>query len=97
MLKNATKTRNNNYVIQIIRSARTNNIEPSAETIQILRKYQENVAKSVKVLHRLSKHERNECFKLLREMKQYYRQFHVRVDDVEWAEEDEDQWTRKEQ
>lgn len=96
MLRNATKSQNNNYLIQIIRNAKINSIEPSAETVNMLRQYQGNVAKSVKVLHRLSKHERNECFKLLREMKQYYKQFHIRLDDVEWAEEDAE-WNKRDQ
>lgn len=92
MLKNAVRLKHQNFFIKILRGCKERNIEPDQETLNIIMAYHEEIAKSLKVLHNLSKQERNDCFKNLREIKQYLKHFNIRKDDNNWTKED-DKWT----
>lgn len=83
MLTNAIRAKDNDFVIGILRQTKAHNFEPSSETIELAQQYQQQVAASLKELHRMTKHERNECFKVLRELKQYFRQFGIRQEGME--------------
>lgn len=89
MLKNAVRLKNESFIIEVLRGSKQRNIEPDQETINLIMAYHEETAKLLKVLHSLSRQERNDCFKFLREIKQYLKHFNIRKDDIELAGENE--------
>lgn len=89
MLTNAIRAKDNDYVIEILRQAKAHNAEPTNETVDLIQQYQQQAAARLKELHRMTKHEQNECFKVLREVKQYFHQFNIRSAGMDWADDDE--------
>lgn len=89
MLKNAVQLKNQNFVIEVLRACKQRNIEPNQETINKVMAHHGEIAKLLKELHSMSRHERNDCFKYLREIKQYLKHFDIREHEGERDEEHE--------
>lgn len=54
---------------------KTNQIEPSYETLQMINEYQEKQFRALRTIPNVDKRTKNECFKLLRECKQWKKHF----------------------
>lgn len=77
MLKNAFATADNDFVICILRKMQSKQIEPQEESIKLIEEYQQQVFRNLRTQRVHSKKTRNDCFKLIRECKQFLRHFQL--------------------
>lgn len=75
MLKNACSLKDNDFVISILRKMRSEEIEPTEESIRLVEDLHKNVFRSLRTETFASKKMRNECFKLSREYQQWRKHF----------------------
>lgn len=75
MLKNACASKDNDFVISILRKMKAHQIEPTEESIRMVDEYHARVFQSLRTHRVVKKQQRNECFKLTRECKQWKKHF----------------------
>lgn len=83
MLKNACAYNDNDFLISIIRQMKTREIEPMIESVDMVEAYQKKILHNMRSRRIQDKHTRNECFKLIRECKQWLRHFKL---DKRWTD-----------
>lgn len=77
MLKNACAANDNNFVISILRKMESECIQPTEETIRMVAAIEKQIFENLRKNHVARKQERNECFKLARECKQWMKHFRI--------------------
>lgn len=75
MLKNACALKDNDFVISILRKMKSQQIEPTEESIRMVDEYYVRVFRSLRSHKVVTKKMRNECFKLTRECRQWKKHF----------------------
>lgn len=75
MLKNACASKDNDFVISILRQMKSHRIEPSLEAIRMVDDYHAREFRNLRSHKVVSKKMRNECFKLTRECRQWKKHF----------------------
>lgn len=75
MLKNACASKNNDFVISILRAMKSHQIEPTEESIRLVDDYHAREFLNLRSYRTVSKKMRNEIFKLSRECRQWKKHF----------------------
>lgn len=81
MLKNACAAGDINFEIEILRTMKQLNIEPDKECLLLVKNAGEESSRRLRKCSHLNKTERNECFKVIRERKDWMK--HFRLDQIE--------------
>lgn len=82
MLKNACTAENNDFVIQILRKMQSKQINPLEESVQMIQAYQHQVFRNLRTQRVHNQKTRNECFKFIREHKQWLKHFRLDSESV---------------
>lgn len=77
MLKNACSFENNDFIICILRKMQSNEINPLEETFNMIEMYQKELFQNLRTQRIPNKRTRNECFKFMRECKQWLKHFNM--------------------
>lgn len=75
MLKNACASKDNDFVISILRQMKLHQIEPTVEAIRMVDDYHAREFRNLRSHKVVSKKMRNEIFKLTRECRQWKKHF----------------------
>lgn len=75
MLKNACASKDNDFVICVLRKMKETNVEPTEDSIQLVQDYHNVAFKKLRSTRMVTKKMRNESFKLSRECKQWIKHF----------------------
>lgn len=75
MLKNACASKDNDFVISILRKMEQKQIEPTENSIRMVDEYHTREFRNLRSYRVASKKMRNECFKLTRECRHWKKHF----------------------
>lgn len=77
MLTNATRFGSNDFIIEVIRFMREENVEPDGLTLSLVRDFKKAGLEKLKKFRKPDKRTRNEFFKISREYEQWVKHFNM--------------------